>query len=71
MKDVPAVFAEWESLVSQHSVIGKNAHDARIVAAMKVHGVSHLVTFNVRDFKRYPGVTVVTPAEVIQAHPAQ
>ncbi len=46
-------------------------HDTRIVAAMKVHGISHLVTFNDQDFKRYHEITVMTPAEVIQAYPTQ
>ncbi|MEK7832647.1 MAG: hypothetical protein AAB401_16260 [Acidobacteriota bacterium] len=44
--------------------MGKPAHDARIVAAMKVHGIAHLLTFNVGDFKRFPNITVVSPDEV-------
>jgi len=32
-----------------------------LVAAMHVHGVTHLLTLNVRDFARYPGITVVHP----------
>lgn len=52
-----------------YSVLGVTAHDARLVAAMKVGGVSHILTFNVEDFKRYHGVeiTVVTPAEIIRS----
>src|SRR5438128_592066 len=46
MLDVPAIYAEWKSLVTQHAVKGKKAHDARIVAAMRVHNVSNLLTFN-------------------------
>ena len=62
LPDVPAIYAEWKRLVGQHVVMGKNAHDARIVAAMKVHGISHLVTFNGDDFKRFQGIiTVVEP----------
>src|ERR1041385_2410537 len=37
--DAPAVFAEWEGLVAQHQVMGKQAHDARLVAVMKAHGL--------------------------------
>ncbi|HXU36858.1 MAG TPA: type II toxin-antitoxin system VapC family toxin [Blastocatellia bacterium] len=67
MPDVPSIYAEWKSLVSQHEVMGKKAHDARIVAAMKVHNVSHLLTFNSDDFKRFQGIITVTePADLVQ-----
>ena len=39
-----------------------NAHGGRLVAAMRLHGVSHLITFNVRDFRRYDGLTLIDPA---------
>ncbi|MEP7342201.1 MAG: PIN domain-containing protein [Acidobacteriota bacterium] len=62
--DTAAIYAEWKQLVTQHSVMGKPAHDARIVAAMKVHGITHLLTFNVGDFKRFQQITVISPTEV-------
>lgn len=62
--DRPEIYAEWKQLVTQHSVMGKPAHDARIVAAMKVHGITHLLTFNVGDFKRFQQIAVVSPTEV-------
>jgi predicted nucleic acid-binding protein len=64
LPDTPALFPEWERLVVQHSVSGKNTHDARIVAAMNIHGVTQILTFNDGDFKRYPGITSLTPASV-------
>ena len=65
LTDTPAIYQEWEQLVTEHSVAGKNTHDARIVAAMKVHGLSHLLTFNRADFKRFQEIiTVVEPKEV-------
>jgi predicted nucleic acid-binding protein len=63
--DTPAVYGVWELLVASIPVLGKNAHDARLVAAMAVHGLSHLLSFNARDFRNYPGVTSVTPAGVL------
>src|SRR5262245_8753989 len=63
--EVSAFCSEWEKLVSQHSIIGKNVHDARLVAAMVVHGITHLLTFNKQDFQRFTNITVFTPAEVI------
>jgi predicted nucleic acid-binding protein len=63
--DTPAVYGVWERLVASIPVLGKNAHDARLVAAMTVHGLSHLLSFNAKDFRNYPGVTSVTPADVL------
>lgn len=60
----PEIYAEWKQLVTQHAVMGKPAHDARIAAAMKVHGITHLLTFNTCDFKHFQQITVVSPNEV-------
>ncbi|MGH9801884.1 MAG: type II toxin-antitoxin system VapC family toxin [Blastocatellia bacterium] len=64
LPDVPAIFTEWERLVTQHAVSGKNVHDTRLAAAMNVHGLTHLLTFNGSDFKRFAGITVIDPASV-------
>ena len=64
LHDTAAIFPEWEGLVSRHQVKGKEAHDARIVAAMLTHKVTHLLTFNTDDFKRYSQITAVNPRDV-------
>ncbi len=38
------VFDHWLDLVAAHGVVGKVAHDARLAAAMKRHGLTHLMT---------------------------
>jgi predicted nucleic acid-binding protein len=63
LPDTSAIFSEWQSLVVAHQVSGKNAHDTRLVAAMLVHGVTHLLTFNSVHFSRFP-ITVLDPAAV-------
>lgn len=63
--DVPAILTEWERLVSLYVSEGKQNHDARIVAAMMVHGITTLLTFNKSDFLRYTGITVLTPQDVL------
>jgi predicted nucleic acid-binding protein len=63
--DSAAIYIEWRKLVTAHNVLGKNAHDARLVAAMLLHGVSHLLTFNVADLSRFPGITVLHPSAVV------
>jgi predicted nucleic acid-binding protein len=64
------VFGVWRQLVSRQPIIGKTAHDARLVAAMLRHGVTHLLTFNEQDFARYGEITVVTPAAAASAPPS-
>ncbi|MEN6357468.1 MAG: hypothetical protein ABFD83_10330 [Armatimonadota bacterium] len=50
--------------MTNNNVNGKQAHDARIVALMLAHGITHILTLNPGDFSRYTGVTPVTPNEV-------
>jgi predicted nucleic acid-binding protein len=55
---------EWESIVSRYRVSGKNSHDARLVAAMLVHGTESILTFNAQDFIRYADIAVLDPRMV-------
>jgi predicted nucleic acid-binding protein len=66
-RDERGVFSFWRDLVRQHEVKGKTAHDARLVAAMKRHGLRHLVTFNVSDFVRYADVEVINPLSIARS----
>ena len=61
LDDTPEIFSEWERIVLQYKVSGKQAHDARLVAAMSVHNLTHLLTFNTDDFKRFTGITAINP----------
>jgi predicted nucleic acid-binding protein len=63
LPELPNMGKLWAALVTRHSVIGKPAHDARIVALMLAHNVTHLLTLNPGDFARYTEITTVTPAE--------
>ena len=67
--DSPAIYPEWERLVTTHSVKGKPAHDARLVAAMLVHQLTHILTFNGADFARFTGITVLAPAGLVPPPP--
>jgi predicted nucleic acid-binding protein len=60
------VYPEWYRLVSQFNVSGVQVHDARLVAVMRVHQISHILTFNTADFARYSpeGMTAVEPRSV-------
>ncbi|MBC6422044.1 MAG: type II toxin-antitoxin system VapC family toxin [Hormoscilla sp. SP5CHS1] len=59
-----AVEVNRERLVLTYGVRGVNVHDARLVAAMQVHGLTHILTFNNRDFARYAEVTAVHPTDM-------
>jgi predicted nucleic acid-binding protein len=65
LPDTNEVFKEWERLVAQHQVLGKQVYDARLVAAMRVHSLSHLLTFNIGDFKRFTAFTAVSPQAIL------
>jgi predicted nucleic acid-binding protein len=56
--------ARWRALVNKHGVLGKQAHDARLVALMEAHGLTHLLTLNAADFARFPGLTCLHPSDV-------
>jgi predicted nucleic acid-binding protein len=64
LPDVPALYGEWKRLVVQYGVLGVKVHDARLVAAMNIHGVPRILTFNAGDFARY-GIEVLEPSMVL------
>ena len=63
--DTPEIFTEWESMVIKYQVMGKQVHDARLAAAMVAHNITHLLTFNVEDFKRFSDIVVVDPRSIV------
>ena len=50
--------------MATYRVSGKNTHDGRIAAAMRVHGINTILTFNVHDFARYPRILALHPETV-------
>jgi predicted nucleic acid-binding protein len=68
LAETPDIYPAWKALVGALGIIGKQVHDARLVAVCHVHAVTHLLTFNVAHFTRMagvgPGLVVVDPASV-------
>lgn len=68
LPDTPDIHPAWKALVAAAVVIGKQVHDARLVAVCHAHAVTHLLTFNTQHFARLaafgPGITVVHPSSV-------
>lgn len=58
-------FRAWRQLVKTYAVQGAKVHDARLVAIMQAHSVSHILTFNVGDFSRYGNITILEPASLV------
>ncbi len=44
--------------------MGKRTHDARIVATMLAHEITHLLTFNPSDFAVTSSITIVQPQDL-------
>lgn len=65
LPDQPEIYQRWRQLVVQFKVMGVQVHDARLVAAMQVNQMTHLLTLNPRDFARYAseGIVAMSPEE--------
>jgi predicted nucleic acid-binding protein len=68
LPETPDIFPLWKALVGTLAVIGKQVHDARLVAVCHAHNVTHLLTFNGTHFARLAsfgtGIAVVDPSTV-------
>jgi predicted nucleic acid-binding protein len=67
LRDERGILEPWEELVVNRQVRGKPTHDARLVAAMQRHSLTHLLTFTVDDFKRFPEIKPLHPSVVAGA----
>jgi predicted nucleic acid-binding protein len=63
--DSEATHREWRRIVVAANVSGIQVHDARLVAAMRVHGIGNLLTLNAQDFRRFSGIAVLSPEDVL------
>lgn len=57
-------YAVWRRIVVECSVQGVAVHDARLASVALSEGISHILTLNVRDFRRYRGIVALTPDEL-------
>ncbi|MBV6622722.1 MAG: type II toxin-antitoxin system VapC family toxin [Rivularia sp. (in: Bacteria)] len=65
IKESSDIFSNWLDLVTSNKVMGKRTHDARIVAAMLAHEITHILTLNPKDFTFTSSITIVHPQELI------
>ena len=65
LPDTPAIYPLWRNLVDTYAVIGRQVYDARLVAVMQAHGITHFLTLDPTDFRRYAAIiTIVEPQNV-------
>lgn len=63
------IAARWRTRVVRHAVTGKPSHDARLIALMDAHAVTHLLTLDAHDFTRYSDITCLSPLQVVSGSP--
>jgi predicted nucleic acid-binding protein len=66
VEDSDRVYSKWRELVAVYSVLGKQVHDANLAASMIVNGLTHILTFNGKDFARFKEITVLDPKSISQ-----
>jgi predicted nucleic acid-binding protein len=64
LPETEATYAQWRRIVMECGVSGVQVHDARLAAVMNVNNVSHLLTLNPQDFKRFTGLTPIHPDDL-------
>lgn len=59
LPDPDGLTETWMQVCEAFNVRGKQAHDARLVAFMNLHGITELLTLNPGDFGRYDGIHII------------
>jgi predicted nucleic acid-binding protein len=65
LPETAQVYPAWEGLIAKHAILGKRAHDLRLVALMIQHRVAKLLTFNDADFKSFTEIEPLNPFDVL------
>ena len=61
LNDPPDLPVHWRRVVRVFNVLGKKSHDARLAAAAQAHHIPTLLTFNTKDFHRFPVLQLLDP----------
>lgn len=66
LPDSVGILNAWKQIVRSTIVLGKQCHDARLVAVCHEYGIDGILTFNMRHFTRFvhipPGLIVLDPS---------
>ncbi|MDZ4656767.1 MAG: PIN domain-containing protein [Bythopirellula sp.] len=60
-------YSHLKKLLESYSVVGKQVHDARLVASMLTWKIPSILTLNAKHFKRFEpkGIVIATPETVL------
>jgi predicted nucleic acid-binding protein len=64
LSESPEVIERWLEISLRYDVKGKQVHDARLVALMKVENIYYILTLNKSDFARFQ-------SEIMPIHPSE
>ena len=64
LEDESGVFRTWFDFVVDNRITSRKSFDVRLAASCAALGLSHVLTFNGRDFRGFAGVGVSDPADV-------
>ena len=64
LPETPDIYVHWRRLADTYRVVGRQVFDTRLVAVMLAHGITHLLTLDAHDFRRFAaeGITIVDPS---------
>jgi predicted nucleic acid-binding protein len=66
LPETPDIYVLWCSIVGKYQVHGRQVYDARIVAVMQAYYITHLLTLDPTDFRRFANIiTIVEPRDVV------
>ncbi|AKV65457.1 MULTISPECIES: type II toxin-antitoxin system VapC family toxin [Microcystis] len=65
LEETPEIFPLWFQLVTDYNIKGKRTHDIRLLAVMKAHSITHLLTFNPDDFVPLPNIIILQPQDLL------
>jgi predicted nucleic acid-binding protein len=61
LADDATILQRWFAMTQQFAVSGKAVYDCNIAATMLEHGITEILTHNVKDFTRYEALLTVIP----------
>jgi predicted nucleic acid-binding protein len=65
LEEIAEIFPLWMRLIDRYKVTGRRIFDLRLLAVMRAHQITHLLTFDVEDFPAVSGLTIVHPNQVV------
>ena len=64
LEETESIFALWLDLVTRYQIKGKRTHDTRLMAVAIANEISHILTFNPKDFIKIQELIIIHPDDV-------